>query len=62
MSVLVLTALQAKALEVLIGTAIDALMRYEQVKDFNDDQCQIIIDEGLKKKDELDKRLAGHYE
>ena len=60
MAVIVLTALQAKAAEILVTTAIDALARYQLVKDLTDDQCQVLIANAVKTKDLLDKRLAEH--
>lgn len=60
MALIVLTALQAKAAEILVTTAIDALARYQLVKDLTDDQCQILIANAIKTKEILDKRLAGH--
>ena len=60
MALIVLTALQAKAAEILVTTAIDALARYQQVKDLTDDQCQVLIANAVKTKDLLDKRLAEH--
>ena len=60
MALIVLTALQAKAAEILVTTAIDALARYQLVKDLTDDQCQVLIANAVKTKDLLDKRLAEH--
>ena len=60
MALIVLTALQAKAAEILVTTAIDALARYQLVKDLTDDQCQVLIANAVLTKDLLDKRLAGH--
>jgi len=60
MALIVLTAMQAKAAEILVTTAIDALARYQQVKDLTDEQCQVLIANAVKTKDLLDKRLAEH--
>ena len=60
MALIVLTALQAKAAEILVTTAIDALARYQQVKDLTDDQCQVLIANAVETKNLLDKRLAEH--
>lgn len=60
MALIVLTALQTKAAEILVTTAIDALARYQQVKDLTDEQCQVLIANAVKTKDLLDKRLAEH--
>lgn len=55
-----LTAMQAQALFIGITQVIDYLARLEQVKDFTDEQCQILIENAKKTKEELDKRLAAH--
>jgi hypothetical protein len=60
MALIVLTALQAKAAEILVTTAIDALARYQLVKDLTDDQCQVLIANAVETKNLLDKRLAEH--
>jgi len=60
MAAITLTALQAQAMSVLIGEIIDACARYEMIKNYNDDQCQVLIEAAKAKKAELDARLAAH--
>ena len=60
MALATLSLLQTKAIEVVITQAIDALIRYEMIKDYTDEQCQILIDASLETKRNLDERLAGH--
>lgn len=60
MSLIALTALQAEAAEVVITQVIDLLMRYEEIKKYTDEQCQILIDNARVTKETLDQRLAKH--
>ena len=60
MALVTLTALQAKAVQVIITQAIDALARYEMIKNYSDEQCQVLIDASIKTKESLDERLAKH--
>lgn len=60
MALVTLTVLQAQAAQALINTALDALARYEMVKDLTDEQCRVLIDEAIIRKTKLDERLANH--
>jgi len=60
MALVTLTALQAEAVQVIITQAIDALTRYEIIKNYSDEQCQVLIDASIKTKESLDERLAKH--
>lgn len=60
MALVTLTAMQALAMEVVITQVIDSLARYQMIKDYTDDQCQILIDNAKVTKEKLDERLAGH--
>lgn len=59
-ALITLTAMQAKAMEVVITQVIDSLARYQMIKDYTDDQCQILIENAKVTKDRLDERLAEH--
>ena len=60
MAVITLTAMHAMAIEVVIKQALDALARYEMIKNYSDEQCQILIDAAVETKDALDARMARH--
>jgi hypothetical protein len=60
MALVTLTALQALAMEVVITQVIDNLARYQMIKDYTDEQCQILIDNAKVTKEKLDERLADH--
>ncbi len=55
-----MTTLQFEAATAMITIAMDALARYEMVKNMNDAQCQVLIDNAKKTKAILDERLASH--
>lgn len=60
MALVTLTALQALAMEVVITQVIDNLARYQMIKDYTDEQCQILIDNAKVTKEKLDERLDSH--
>lgn len=60
MALVTMTAMQAKAMEVVITQIIDSLARYQMIKDYTDEQCQILIDNAEVTKENLDQRLADH--
>jgi len=60
MALVTLSVMQAKALEVVITQAIMYLERREMIKDYTDEQCQILIDNAAATKKKLDERLDAH--
>ena len=59
-AIVTLTAMQAMAVEIIIKQALDGLARFEMIKNYSDEQCQILIDHAVETKDSLDARMARH--
>ena len=57
---IVLSASQAKAMEVIVTAIINYSLALERVKNYSDEQCDVLVDVALRHTRELDARREGH--
>lgn len=55
-----LTPLQFQLLTATLSEITEGIARIQKIREFNDEQCQVLIDVSVKKTEELDERLEGH--
>ena len=55
-----LTLMQLKAVDALFTLITNATVRYQAIKDYTDEQCEVLIEEAIKTTESLDARLEGH--
>lgn len=55
-----LTPLQYQLFVLTIGQITESLARLQLVKDFTDEQCQVLIDKAVQTTEELDRRREEH--
>lgn len=57
---IVMTPLQLKLFELTLAQITESVSRLQNIREFNDEQCQILIDSALNTTKALDQRLAEH--